>query len=229
MRVTYLLLIWVATTFAAIAQEAAPALGTNAIAVGDGGGYVLDDKHQLEPGDKVSFRIIEDRDPAISLVVTDSRELDVPYVGRVSVAKMSCKTVAANLKVLLEKEYYHQATVILGLDMVNKVRGKVYVWGQVRTQGPIDLLFDDNLTAGKAILRAGGFGDFANKRSVKVIRNGKSLATIPLNPSAAVLPDAGKPSFEINMIDVLEKGKTDKDILLEPDDFIVVPSRSINF
>jgi len=88
----------------------------------------------------------------------------------------------------------------------------------VRNQGPIDIAVNENLTAGRAILRAGGFGDFANKKRVKVVRGG-----------GAGTDAAGKQSFELNMVEILEEGKTDKDLLLQPDDFIIVPSRLINF
>jgi polysaccharide export outer membrane protein len=178
--------------------------------------YVLDDKHILQPGDTISIQILEDRDPAVPLLVADSREVDVPYIGRISVANKTCKTLAKDLKTQLEKEYYYQATLIVGLNSVNKMRGKVYVWGQVRNQGAVDLLFDQKLTAGKAVLMAGGFGDFANKKKVKVIRrsNGGTGAT---------------QSFEVNMVEVLENNKTDQDIVLEPDDFIIVGARAVNF
>jgi protein involved in polysaccharide export with SLBB domain len=178
--------------------------------------YVLDDKHILEPGDILSFQIIEDHDPAIQLVVADSRELDAPYIGRISVADKTCKQLAKELKTLLEKDYYYKATVIIGLDLVNKVRGKVYVWGQVRAQGAVDLLFDQKLTAGKAILMAGGFGDFANKKNVKIIRGSGATGN-------------ASQTFEVNMVDVLENNKTDQDVVLEPDDFIIVQARAVNF
>ena len=211
------ILFWFGWAAAALAQGPT---NTNAdatvpLTLNAGGSYVLDDKHLLEPGDKISFQIIEDRDPAKSLMVADSRELDVPYIGRVSVADKTCKQLAKDLKVLLEKEYYYRATVIIGLDSVNKVRGKVYLMGQVRVQGPVDILFDEKLTAGQAILRAGGFLDFANKGKVKVTRNSGS--------------DSASQIFEINMADVLEKGKADKDVVLEPGDLIFVPARAVNF
>lgn len=181
-------------------------------------GYVPDEKYKLRPGDKVAFQIVEDREMPRSLVVADSGELDVPYVGRVAVVDKTCKQLAGELKALLEKEYYYQATVIIALDAANKYLGRIYVWGQVRNQGPVDLAMNENLTAGKAILRAGGFGDFANKKKVKIVRGGTAGA------------DArGKQSFELNMVEILEQGKTEKDVLLQPDDFIIVPSRLINF
>jgi polysaccharide export outer membrane protein len=181
-------------------------------------GYVPDDKYKMRAGDRVAFQILEDRDLPKSLVVADSGELDFPYVGRVAATDKTCKQLADELKGLLEKEYYHRATVIIALDQANKYLGRVYVWGQVRNQGPIDLAVNENLTAGKAILRAGGFGDFANKKKVKVVRG-----------AGAGADTSGKQSFELNMVEILEEGKTEKDVLLQPDDFIIVPSRLINF
>jgi protein involved in polysaccharide export with SLBB domain len=181
-------------------------------------GYVPDDKYKLRTGDKISLQILEDRDLPKSLLVTDSGELDAPYLGRVAAADKTCKQLAGELKAQLEKEYYYRATVIIALDAANKLLGRIYVWGQVRNQGPIDIAVNENLTAGRAILRAGGFADFANKKKVKVVRGGGAGGDA-----------AGKQSFELNMVEILEEGKTDKDLLLQPDDFIIVPSRLINF
>ena len=179
-------------------------------------GYVPDDKYKLRVGDRVSLQILEDKDLPRSLVVADSGELDMPYVGRVAATDKTCKQLAAELKALLEKEYYYRATVIIALDAANRYLGRVYVWGQVRNQGPIDIAVNENLTAGKAILRAGGFADFANKKRVKVVR-------------APGAEGAGNQIFELNMVDILERGKTEKDVVLQPDDFVIVPSRLINF
>ena len=98
-------------------------------------GYVPDDKYKLRVGDKISLQILEDRDAPKGLVVADSGELDVPYVGRVAASDKTCKQLADELKARLEKEYYHRATVIIALDVANKLLGRIYVWGQVRNQG----------------------------------------------------------------------------------------------
>jgi polysaccharide biosynthesis/export protein len=178
--------------------------------------YVPDDKYKLRVGDKISLQILEDRDLPKGLVVADSGELDVPYVGRVAATDKTCKQLAEEIKAQLEKEYYYRATVIIALDVANRFLGRIYVWGQVRNQGPIDIAVNENLTAGKAILRAGGFSDFANKKKVKVVRGGGA-------------DGAGKQNFELNMVEILENGKTEKDVVLKPEDFIIVPSRLINF
>ena len=99
---------------------------TNGPGAAESTAYSLDDKHKLAAGDKISFQIIEDRDPPKSLTVTDSGELDVPYVGRVVAQAKTCKQLAQKLKALLEKEYYYRASVVIGLDSVTKVRGRLY-------------------------------------------------------------------------------------------------------
>jgi len=177
--------------------------------------YMPDDKYKLRIGDKISFQIIEDKDAPKSLVVADSGELDVPYLGRTSAVDKTCKQLVSEIKAQLEKEYYYHASVVLALETASRELGHVYVWGQVRTQGPIELIVNENLTAGKAVLRAGGFSDFANKKKVKVIRQGN-------NGNA-------KQVFELNMIEILEDGQTEKDVLLRADDSVIVGSRLINF
>ncbi|PWU20883.1 MAG: hypothetical protein C5B50_02990 [Verrucomicrobia bacterium] len=193
---------------------------TNSLAVSLEG-YLPDDKYKLRVGDKVAFQILEDRiiddkDVPRSLMVADSGELDIPYIGRVPATDKTCKQLCDEVKVQLEKDYYYRASVVMALDLANKYLGRVYVWGQVRNQGPIDLAVNENLTAGKAILRAGGFADFASKKKVKVVR-----------PSGT--NDVANATFILNMVDILEGGKTEKDVVLQPDDFIIVPSRLINF
>jgi len=79
----------------------------------------------------------------------------------------------------------------------------------VKAQGPQEIPPDESYTVSKAIIRAGGFGDFANKRKVKVTRkNGKE--------------------FNVDLKRVIEEGHTEEDMVLVPDDQIYVPQRLIN-
>jgi protein involved in polysaccharide export with SLBB domain len=208
--------VWAQTLAGTNTSSLAFQLGTNLTATpANLSAYVPDDKYKLRLGDKVSLQILEDKEPPRTLVVADSGELDVPYIGRVAAENKTCRQVAAEMKTELEKEYYYRATVILALDTANKLLGRVYVWGDVKTQGPIDLNVGENLTASKAILRAGGFGDFADKKHVKVIR--------------APGPRGGtKQILDLNMQEILEEGKTEKDVLLQPDDNVSVKSKPWN-
>src|SRR4029077_5486456 len=119
---------------------------------------VLDDKKKLGPNDFVSFRVVEDRDnDSQRLRVNDSGELEVPYIGLVPAQGKTCRELAYNIKSALEKEYYYHATVILAVDKVSeKSRGKIYVYGAVKSQGPQEIPTDETYTISKAIIRAGG-------------------------------------------------------------------------
>jgi polysaccharide export outer membrane protein len=184
-------------------------------------GYVPDATYKLRVGDAISFQILEDRiwDPQNlpkPLVVEDSGEIDVPYIGRVMAVGKTSKELAAQIKTALEKDYYKQATVVLSLNVANRILGRVYVWGQVHNQGALEIQVNENLTAGQAILRAQGFADFANKNKVKVVR-------------AATDANGQHQTIDLDMEQILDKGKTDKDIILQPGDLVIVPSRLINF
>jgi polysaccharide export outer membrane protein len=199
----------------------APAAGGSVAASGLLNGYVADATYKLRAGDTVSFQILEDRiwnslDAPRPLVVTDSGELDVPYIGRVMAVDKTCKQLADEIKTALEKDYYNQATVVLSLNVANRLLGRAYIWGQVHNQGALDMQMNENLTAGQAILRAGGFADFANKNKVKVVR-------------ASVTGNGEKQTFDLDMEQILEKGQTEKDIRLQPGDLIIVPSKLVNF
>lgn len=173
---------------------------------------VLDDKKRLGSNDYVSFRVVEDRDnESQRLRVNDNGELEVPYIGLVPASGRTCKELAYAVKGLLEREYYYHATVILALDHVSeKSRGKVYVYGSVKGQGPQEIPPDEVYTVSKAIIRAGGFGDFADKKKIKLTR--KSGETVV-----------------INLKRVIEEGHTDEDVTVGPDDQIFVPQKLVNF
>jgi polysaccharide export outer membrane protein len=184
-------------------------------------GYVPDATYKLRVGDAISFQILEDRiwDPQNlpkRLLVEDSGETDVPYIGRVMAVGKTCKQLGDEIKAALEKDYYKQASVIISLNVANRILGRVYVWGQVHNQGALEIQVNENLTAGQAILRAQGFADFADKKNVKVVR---------------AAPDANgqRQTIDLNMKEILDEGKPDKDIVLQPGDLVIVPSRLINF
>jgi protein involved in polysaccharide export with SLBB domain len=217
----FIIVMFVASNFPLVAQETSPSpaatkavppdLPVTSTVMRTNSMNVLDDKKRLGPNDYVSFRVVEDRDEESQhLRVNDNGELEVPYIGLVPAKGRNCRELAYAIKVALEKEYYYHATVILAIERVSeKSRGRVYVYGSVKGQGPQEIPADESYTVSKAIIRAGGFGDFANKRKVKVTRkNGQD--------------------FTVDLKRVIEEGRTDEDMVLQPDDQIYVPQRLIN-
>jgi polysaccharide biosynthesis/export protein len=177
---------------------------------------VLDNKRGLSIGDRISYRVVEDRKEPRQLFVTDSGEVEVPLIGRVHAAGKNCRQLAYDIRRLLEKDYYNRATVIIGVDIAAPrpvTRGTVYIMGQVRSQGPLEMPANEQqLTLSKAILRAGGFSEYADKRKVKLVRKTSGDST------------------ETRVVDVEEilRGNIRGDVTLVPEDVIIVPQRWIN-
>ena len=175
----------------------------------------LDDQQKLGPGDRIIYRVIEDEDEPRTLTITDSGDLDVPYYGLVHAAGKTSLQLAREIKTLLQRRLYRQATVILALELVNKTRvtGKVYVTGQVRNKGGYDIPANETLTVSKAILNAGGFSDFSDKKHVRLVRKTAE----------------GEKTYVVNVTDIWEKSRLDKDLAVQPGDLIDVPKSLVNY
>jgi protein involved in polysaccharide export with SLBB domain len=175
----------------------------------------LDDKRKLTIGDHISYRVIEDKNPAESLMVTDAGDIEVPLLGRVAAAGKTCRELATEMKPVLEKTYFYKATVIVALDMATqKSPGHIYVTGVVIAPGPQDMPPNEVYTLSKAITRAGGVAQFGNDHRVKIVRRNA---------------DGTMQNMEVDVGEIINKGRIDKDPVLQPEDMIVVPRKLINF
>ena len=173
---------------------------------------ILDDQHRLRAGDKLSFRVVEDGEDAKMLPVTDSGEIELPNgFGRFTANGKTCRTLAQEIKAELEKDYYKRATIQLGLDSINNVRGQAYVSGQVSKPGPVNIPVNALLKLSQAILIVGPPTQWAKLTTVKVVRQtGKETQTMIVDVDA-----------------ILNKGRPERDMVLEPDDLVIVPERGV--
>ncbi len=86
--------------------------------------------------------------------------------------------------------------------------------GLVTAPGPQPIPPDEVYTLSKAITRAGGVAQFGNGHKVKILRKDAQGNT---------------QSQEVDVDEIIDKGRIDKDPVLLPDDLIVVPRKLINF
>jgi protein involved in polysaccharide export with SLBB domain len=230
------------TNTAAAATNLSQTSVTNSVADTTNTPVVLDDKYKLAIGDHLSFKILEDEDEsklpgdARLFFVTDSGDLDVPYIGRVPAENKTCRQLAAEIKTALEKEYYYQATVLIAVDLMTKSHGRVYLVGAVRLPGPVELPNDEVLTLSKAVLRAGGFTDYADRRHVKVTRKdtlAKDATPKEMPGKHTTAKDVAgkddKETFTVDVGEIFDKGKIETDLTLQNGDLIYVPDRLIRF
>ncbi len=208
---------------------------------------VLNSTTKLGIGDHVSFRIVEDRHEPIRLFVTDSGEMEIPLVGRVNARGKTCKQLAYEIKPLFEKDYFKTATVIIGLDLVGtKPLGKVFITGQIRAGGVMELMPGEPVTVSQAILRAGGVGDFADKRKVRLVRKKDGVPAMTAEALQLVqpkkksflksvfswkkeVPNNSTVTYIVDLVDILENGHLERDPELKVGDLIFVPERLINY
>lgn len=170
----------------------------------------VDPDKKLSPGDQVTLEIMEDRDGGLPRVITATGDLDVPPLGRVHVAGRTTGEAMADIKRRLEVDYYYKATVKLSIDRVSPTMvksGTVYLAGEVRAVGPIELIAGESLKLSEAILKSGGFGAWADDRKVQVTRKvGGATKT-----------------FAVDVKEVIQKGRVEKDMVLQDGDRVYVP------
>lgn len=169
----------------------------------------------LGAGDLVTFEILEDKEPPVTKKVTDTGDLDVPYISRVHVAGRTCAEVAAQITKLLEADYYYKATVKLAIEQFSPENkavaiGKVFLSGDVKTPGAQPIPAGEKLTVSAAIVKAGGITQFGDMRKVKVTRKSK---------------DGKSETFIIDVKAVLEQGRLEQDMELRDGDYVLVPRR----
>ena len=194
-------------------QSVTHAAPTNGDYISTNAMELLDNSYKLAIGDSITFQILEDEDDPKTVPVQDSGDVEIPYIGRFPAAGKTCKQLAKQLKVELEKKYYYRATVVISVNAMI-THGIVYIVGGVKAPGPLEIPRDDVLTISKAILRAGGFDDFADQKHVRVTRRGD---------------DGTNEVLTVNVGAVLNNGQTDKDVKAEPGDLIYVPEKTVHF
>lgn len=100
------------------------------------------------------------------------------------------------------------------IPRTGEIGGKVFIVGAVTSPGLYDLPRDGPFTVSRAILQAGGFTKFADRRRVKLIRNDPSLGERDRTQV-------------INVADILERGRGELDLPVRADDIVRVEERWI--
>ncbi len=185
--------------------NAAP--GTTFQSMSMNSGAAIDSNHKLTRQDRLSYRVAEDRDDKVwPLVVQDSGDVEVPLIGRVKAAGKTAAELTSDIKAKLESEYYYHATVSLGLEQIAAhSNGRVFITGELKGAGALDLPADGQLTVSQAILQMGGPTDDSWLSHTRIIRKGVNA----------------KGFIQVDVESVL-KGHADKDVVLQPGDTVKV-------
>lgn len=175
-------------------------------------------------GDKLTIKVMEQEDLNGNYTVNSDGAIEFPLINEhIPAEGLTHEELAAKIKEKLEEKYFYKATVTVqtftGQDIFASsqapVGGVIYIYGMVNSPGALTIPEDEVLTVGKVIIRCGGFKDFANKKAVKLVRKSQT---------------GGKPqTIRLNMVEIIDKGRIDKDIAVRDGDLIVVPEKFFNF
>ena len=95
-----------------------------------------------------------------------------------------------------------------------EIGGKVYIVGAVNSPGLYDIPRDGPFSVSRAIMQAGGFTKFADRRRVKLIRSDPALGERDR-------------TMVINVADILERGRSELDQPVRADDIVRIEERWI--
>jgi len=182
----------------------------------------IDNQRPLTVNDQFVYQVLEDHEKKQVEFVNENGSIgQLPYLPdlNMKVEGSTLYAVAHALKEKLEDPklgYYKRATVLLAFYKGNGSRGHVTVYGEVSKPGLVDVPADSVLTLFQAITSSGGFKDSADKEHIQIIHH-------DLDPGKANTQEVSKQ--EVNYQKFIESGQ-DANVLLQPGDFINVPSRS---
>lgn len=150
----------------------------------------------FRPGDTLELYVLEDPTLDGKYPVRQTGDVIISRLGRVEAVGKTTKAIESDIKERLQKTQLKQATVIVdtsmvfgdGMDATGRHKVAVYLYGQVAKQGlqEIPSMRGRSVTCLDAIVHAGGFGPFANKKKVTIVRKtiDQGNFTLPLDLKA---------------------------------------------
>jgi len=168
--------------------------------------FAQTEEYRIQPMDVLTITVRDQPNMTTKTRVTNDGYISFPLLGKVKATGQTVQTFEDALKTALEKDYLVSAQVLVFIEQYHP--RKVSIVGEVMRPGKYEMPEEKDMTLLEAIALAGGFTKDASIGGVKVMRkleNGKQM------------------TFKVNVRDITVKGRKDKDIILKPDDAIVVP------
>lgn len=160
-------------------------------------------EYRVGVGDILEISVIQPESIMNLSPVASDGTITFPYIGSVKVQGMLLGDVQNEIQSRLADGYMKYPVVSVTLKESHS--RKFFVYGEVMKPGTYPL--EDNTTALKAISIAGGMTKFGSTSRVKILRPYKDKA--------------GYETIKVNM-DAAMKGSADSDIVLQPEDIVVV-------
>ncbi|MEQ8767956.1 MAG: polysaccharide biosynthesis/export family protein [Planctomycetota bacterium] len=164
------------------------------------------------PGDVLEIRVY--RRPELSLRCTVPTEgiVSFPPLGSIRIAGRDARSLEVELQKKLTSEGVIRDPKVTVLIQERRPR-KVYILDGVKKPAEYTLPLDQELRLTQAISIAGGFSPDANRENVTILRTG---------------PDGERFVLRVNTDLILREGDIESDLVVEPDDTIIVGVRGVD-
>jgi polysaccharide biosynthesis/export protein len=152
--------------------------------------------------DVMDISVLQPEKLMTTVVVSPDGSIAFPYIGTVVVKGQTLAQVQQTIQDKLSDGYMKYPVVSVSLKESRS--RKFFVYGEVMKPGTYYI--NENVTVLRAITMAGGFSKFGSSK-VKILR-----------------PNKGKPGYSTVKVDIkaVMDGNANEDMLLEPEDIIVV-------
>jgi len=161
-----------------------------------------DDSFVIGNDDVLAINVWKEPDISRSIPVRSDGKISLPLVGEVQAAGLTPLKLEKDIAEKL-KSYISEPEVTVMVQQVNSQ--KFNILGQVNKPG--SYVIANSPTVLDAIALAGGFRDFAKRKSIYVLRHGAS----------------GEVRLAFNYKDVSQGKNMDQNVKLQPGDTIIIP------
>ncbi len=169
--------------------------------------YVEGD-YRIGVDDRLQITVWRNPELSVTVPVRPDGKISAPLIGDVKAGGNTPTQVAALIKDKLSSFIREpNVTVILTELRSHEFLSRVRVTGAVRT--PRSMPYRQGMTVLDAVLEAGGVNDFASPNRTKLYRKDKTKTDI----------------VDIDLGDILTKGKLDTNYELRPGDVVTIPER----
>jgi polysaccharide export outer membrane protein len=128
-------------------------------------------EYRLGPGDAIGVNVFGENDLSVDTAnVGDGGVISLPLLGDLSVIGLTTSEIEERIVAQLKQGYLVNPKVSVAVKRYRPV----YLNGQVKNSGSFD--FEPGLTIRKAVSKAGGFTERANKKKIFVISEGRTKA-----------------------------------------------------
>jgi polysaccharide export outer membrane protein len=167
-----------------------------------------EEEYRIGVDDRLQVTVWRNPELSVTVPVRPDGKISVPLIGDVSAGGNTAEQVAASITKKLTTYIREPNVTVMVVELhSHEFISRVRVTGAVRT--PRSMPYRQGMTVLDAVLEAGGVTDFAAPNRAKLYRKGKDKTAV----------------INVELDDILQKGKLQTNYNLKPGDVVTVPER----